>query len=217
MGWAGAPAACRPLSFPESRTGSTGSARRQLYFPSVRRYPRSPAGRSPVRTQERVEAGLNRLLLAVPGPLAPGRNRQHPTAPHSKTGMTRLAPPTGALALCQARVEARDEQVRGVPSSGPRHRRACASCRRRNCGAGIPDRPVTIFSGAAAPPPDAASHPWRAPRRRLQSTDERRPIPERERIERRRTVNPDRLERVRDTREATPCLFLRSKTRPSPG
>jgi hypothetical protein len=145
MGWAGAPAACRPLSFPESRTGSTGSARRQLYFPSVRRYPRSPAGRSPVRTQERVEAGLNRLLLAVPGPLTPGRNRQHPTAPHSKTGMTRLAPPTGALALCQARVEARDEQVRGVPSSGPRHRRACASCRRRNCGAGIPDRPVTIF------------------------------------------------------------------------
>ena len=122
----------------------------------------------------RVEAGLDRLLLAVPGPLAPGRNRQHPPAPHRPMGLTRpgrsrrAGPvPGGCGSRCASprRADVRpaaSQSVCVVPSSQPRRRHPRPAGRRT--------------SGAAAPPSDAASHPRRAPRRRLRSKEERSPL-----------------------------------------
>jgi len=120
----------------------------------------------------RVEAGLDRLLLAVPGPLAPGRNRQHPPAPHRPMGLTRpgrsrrAGPvPGGCGSRCASprRADVRpaaSQSVCVVPSSQPRRRHPRPAGRRT--------------SGAAAPPSDAASHPRRAPRRRLRSKEEKK-------------------------------------------
>ncbi len=160
MGWAGAPRACRPISFSPHKGSAKRPMRRQLHFPERSiAYPPvagwTQSGIDPMR----VEAGLNRLLLPCPARFRPADDRQHPLHPTGKLGRTRLAA-LGRAGPVPGSGRARDAQVRGRNArSDPASRSLCV----------VPKPPLAapasqtgrshVSSGAAAPPADAASHP----------------------------------------------------------
>ena len=161
MEWVGAPAAGRPISFSGKRRakgpprGPRGGGGKSL---NVHRHPRSPAGRSPDEPNES-RGRTQPAPAAVPGPLAPGRHRQHPPAPHREIGVD----PPGRSSARWPCVRLGSWLAMRKSAAGAivpaRHRGACASCR---CRHRRPRHPMTGRSnpsGAAAPPPDAASHP----------------------------------------------------------
>jgi hypothetical protein len=185
MRWAGAPAACQPLSSSgRPHKGSPQGRRDRSCNPlNVHRYPRSPAGRSPVRTHERRGGTQPAPACRTRPPCA----RQKPAAPTCSPQVNGADPLGRRLWACWPRVrrvEARDAQVRG--------RSACSGCgigelMRRVVvavrGVGIPDRLVATFPGSRPRQRMPLLHPWRAPRRRLQSNEERSPMPPSEGIE----------------------------------
>src|SRR5882724_186882 len=126
MRWVGAFIARRPIFI--FRKAARGSAKRPAAAsPERSSLPPVPGWTQPESIPKPVEAGLNPLLLAVPGPLAPGRHRQAtPCAPQVLAGVGPAWPALmGALALGQAEVAARDAQTCGRNDrSEPRHRRA---------------------------------------------------------------------------------------------
>jgi hypothetical protein len=137
--------------------------RRQLEHPNVRNAYAPVAGWTQSGVDpKRAEAGLNRLLLPCPAPLAPGRPRQQPLTPAVQSGKDRLVLAfMGALALDQANVAARDAQACVRTERSKRGIALSLVCRAGVASAApaLPDRPVRLAYGAAAPPSDAASHP----------------------------------------------------------
>jgi len=154
MGWCacGVPA---HFHFREAALRSTRPRGGSCNFPNVRRYPGHRLDAVRLEPMS-VEAGSNPLLLAVPGPLAPGRNRQHPPAPHRPTGID----PPGRRLWARWPVPG---PGRGSRCASPRPER-CSSrgiaelTRRAGAAVAAPASQTgrSNLSGAAAPPPDAA-------------------------------------------------------------